>query len=107
MHIVKLEITGKFRGAIIESGSPLNTWAFRASGLPHAVDLALSVNGSLPDMTTDELVNYLQSLNAKQIDVASTVTTTVIFVLQSLVTLLSSFCSMLYQFWNQSTVVPL
>lgn len=79
---VKREITGKFRGAIIESGSPLNTWAFRASGLPYAIDLALSVNGSLPDMTTEQLVVYLQSLDAKQIDVASTVTT-VISVLQS------------------------
>lgn len=74
-NVIKLDIAGKFRGAIIESGSPLNTWAFRDSGLTYAVDLALSVNESLPDMTTEQLVVYLQSLEAKQIDVASTVTT--------------------------------
>ncbi|XP_030751749.1 uncharacterized protein LOC115879197 [Sitophilus oryzae] len=69
---------GYFRGAIMESGSPLNMWSFSVGFDPkaYAVDLAQQVNATIDaNISSAALLNFLVSLDGKEIDTASTKTT--------------------------------
>lgn len=63
-----------FRASIAESGSALNPWAFLADPKPYALELASIIKKeTLPDNST-VLLEFLQSVTAKEIDIASTQT---------------------------------
>ncbi|XP_050302714.1 juvenile hormone esterase-like isoform X2 [Anthonomus grandis grandis] len=68
---------GLFRGAILQSGSPLSSFSFMGDVSPraYAFDLASQIDNSF-DFANDTnlLVNFLWNVTAKQIDVASTLT---------------------------------
>ncbi|XP_076275438.1 juvenile hormone esterase-like [Rhynchophorus ferrugineus] len=69
---------GYFRGAIMQSGSPLNMWSYMLGVDPKAytIDLARQFNSSIPsNITSASLLNFLVSLDGKDIDIASTKTT--------------------------------
>ncbi|XP_030752243.1 venom carboxylesterase-6-like isoform X2 [Sitophilus oryzae] len=69
---------GYFRGAIMESGSPLNMWSFSVGFDPkaYAVDLAQQVNATIDaNISSTDLLDFLVGLDGKDIDTASTKTT--------------------------------
>ncbi|KAL1509695.1 hypothetical protein ABEB36_004397 [Hypothenemus hampei] len=70
-QLLNPDTKGMYRGAIIESGSPMNTWAFQDKPLNYAVNLINTVNNSLGDLNSTEILNFLQGLDAKTIDAAS------------------------------------
>nr|UUB32753.1 carboxylesterase COEA2 [Dendroctonus rhizophagus] len=61
-----------FRAAIIESGSPLNTWAYQDDPYSYAINLANTIDSTITELNTNELVEFLQGVDSKTIDVAST-----------------------------------
>lgn len=69
---------GLFRGAILQSGSPLSQFSFMGdiSARAYAFDLAGQINSTM-DFKNDstKLLSFLLSVPAKQIDIASTKTT--------------------------------
>lgn len=62
-----------FRAAIIESGSPMNTWAYQDDPNSYAIHLASAINSTITELTTKELVEFLQRVDSRALDVASTV----------------------------------
>nr|WCC58185.1 carboxylesterase [Pharsalia antennata] len=73
-HILSKQSAGLFRAGIAESGSALNPWGFLDDPRPYAFELASKItNETLPDNSTT-LLEFLQSVTAKEIDVASTQT---------------------------------
>lgn len=63
-------------GAIQESGSPLNEWAFIANPKPYVASLIEQIGGSVGE-NSEEQLQYLQSVSASEIDAASKLTTPV------------------------------
>ncbi|XP_018565110.1 cholinesterase 2-like [Anoplophora glabripennis] len=73
-HILSKQSAGLFRAGIAESGSALNPWGFLDDPRPYAFELASKItNETLPD-SSSTLLEFLQNVTAKEIDVASTQT---------------------------------
>lgn len=89
-----------FRAAIIESGSPMNTWAYQDDPNSYAIHLASAINSTITELTTKELVEFLQRVDSRALDVASTVALGV--------NIFSSWCGHcfhVFQF-SVSTIIP-
>ncbi|KAL1492314.1 hypothetical protein ABEB36_012785 [Hypothenemus hampei] len=70
--------TGYFRGAILQSGSPLSSFSFMGdiSARAYAFNLASCINGNVDlQNNTSSLVEFLLNSTGREIDKASTLTT--------------------------------
>ncbi|XP_060524304.1 juvenile hormone esterase-like [Cylas formicarius] len=73
-HLLSPKSRGLFRAGIAESGSPLNTWTYLEDPLDYAFELAQTINSSIPsDLTSAQLLDFLQSVDAKAIDNAQAI----------------------------------
>lgn len=60
-----------FRAAIAESGSPLSPWAYQRKQIEITYQTAGYINPDIVNASSSELVEYLLSLPARDIDAAS------------------------------------
>ncbi|KAJ8971263.1 hypothetical protein NQ317_011622 [Molorchus minor] len=73
-HILSNQSAGLFRAGIAESGSALNIWGFLQNPRPYGFELALKIDNVTVTDNSTLLLNYLLSVPAKEIDIASTKT---------------------------------
>nr|XP_023026553.1 venom carboxylesterase-6-like [Leptinotarsa decemlineata] len=76
-HIVSKQSSGLFRAGIAESGSALSNWGYLADPKPYGYELASKINSTKNFETNEDLLEFLQSVPAKVIDIASTKTTNI------------------------------
>lgn len=70
--------SGLFRGAIQQSGSPLNEWGFIANPKPYVASLIEQIDGNAyVGEDSQAQLQYLQNAAASAIDAASKLTTPV------------------------------
>ncbi|CAG9864278.1 unnamed protein product [Phyllotreta striolata] len=77
LHILSKGSAGLFRGAIGESGSGISNWAYLPDPIRYPYELISLINKSIELNTSQAILDYLQTVPAKEIDVASTKTHTV------------------------------
>ncbi|XP_060524132.1 juvenile hormone esterase-like [Cylas formicarius] len=74
-QILSSKNKGLFRGAIAESGSPLNEWASIMNPLDYIFALLDAIDPEIQiSKDSESMLAYLQSIEARQIDQASTMT---------------------------------
>lgn len=67
-------VEGLFRGAIMESGTSINPFSFQRNAKERAFQLGAVLNSDFLEMgESQDLIDYLMTVDAKDLDNASTI----------------------------------